>query len=115
LETRRIIRATWYYLINNARYLKENFESLAGIFEEVVGEKNMSTMVEIWMAEGEARGEARGKAEAVLTILRTKFKKVPKRVESAIRQMIDPIALDSLTAYAVESKSLDEFATALQS
>jgi len=63
---------------------------------------------------GVAAGEVRGGAKAVLTILRAKFKKVPKGVENAIRQMTDPIALESLTVHAVHSETLDEFATALK-
>jgi hypothetical protein len=115
---RRVIRATWVYLTNNAKYLRRDFESLLGTFEEVVGEKIMPTMVEIWKAEGEAigetRGTARGKAEAVLTVLRARFKKVPKGIENVIRQMADPIALDSWAAHAATCQSLDEFAKAVK-
>ena len=78
-----------------------------------------------WIAKGEARGEAqkaiavaqgeaRGKAEAVLTVLRARFKQVPKVTESAIRQMSDSIALDSWAAYAATCQSMDEFVAALK-
>ena len=67
---------------------------------------------------GEARGitigEARGKAGTVLTVLRAKFKKIPRSVESAIRHTTDPTALDSWAARAVTCQSLDEFAEALK-
>jgi hypothetical protein len=63
---------------------------------------------------GVVEGEARGKAETVLTVLRARFRRVPKEVEKTIRQMTDPIALDSWAAYAATCQSLDEFATALK-
>ena len=66
------------------------------------------------IALSEARGEARGKIETVLTVLRAKFKKVPKGVESTIRRMTDPIALDSWAVQAATCQSLDEFAKALK-
>jgi len=106
---RRLIRATWVYLTINAKHLKQNFEILRGTFEEVVGEKIMSTMVEIWLAEGAAMG----KAETILAVLHARFGKIPKEVENEIRQIIDPIALDSWAAHAATCQSLEEFATAL--
>ena len=70
------------------------------------------------VALGEARGiiigEAKGKAEAVLTVLRAKFKKVPRGVASTVRRMTDPVALDSWTAQAAMCQSLEEFAEALK-
>jgi hypothetical protein len=109
-ETRRIIRATWFYLVCNARYLRKNFEALQGIFKGVIGERNMSTMVEIWKAEGKAEGQAR----SVLRLLRKKFKMVPADIEEAVLAMSDPIALESLLDHADDSETLDEFAMALQ-
>ena len=57
----------------------------------------MPTMLEKWtadaVAKGEARGEARGKAETVLTVLRARFKRVPKDVEQAILKISDLLAL----------------------
>ncbi|MCL2711496.1 MAG: hypothetical protein FWE95_11510, partial [Planctomycetaceae bacterium] len=81
-------------------------EKLDALFTEAYGAP--------WIARGEARGEARGKAEAVLTVLRARFRKVPKVTESAIRQMSDPIALDSWAAYAATCQSMDEFVAALK-
>jgi hypothetical protein len=49
-----------------------------------------------------------------LKIIREKFNGIPKEIESAIRQMTDPIALDSWAVQAAVSKSLDEFAEALK-
>ena len=69
------------------------------------------------VAVGEARAEAKvagAKAGTVLMLLRTKFKKIPKEIEKTIRQMSDPIALDSLAAHVLHSETLDDFATALK-
>ena len=85
----------------------------------------MPTMVEIWKAEGEAIGEARGIAigeareiergrNAVLTVLRTRFKRVPKEVEKTIRQMVDLIALESRLVQAAACQSIEEFAESLR-
>ena len=116
--TRRLIRATWVYLANNAKHLKRSFDTLRDTIQQVTGEKQMPTMVEIWKAEGlalgRAAGKAEGKAEMILTFLRTKFRRVPKGIEKAIRQMTDPIALDSLAARIVDCPSLDEFAKELK-
>ena len=70
--------------------------------------------VAIGKAEGKAIGKAEGKAEAMLTVLRTKFKRIPKGIEKTIYQMSDPIALDSLLVHAVHSKTMDEFAATLK-
>jgi len=61
----------------------------------------------------EARGEVKGQAKAVLIALRKKFKKVPKHIEQAVLAMSDPIALESVLMHAIDSKTLDEFATVL--
>ena len=74
-------------------------------------------MIKTIFEEREKIGVAKGKAEAgrnmVLTFVRAKFGKVPKRIEDAIRRMNDPIALESLAAQAGRSKTLDEFAEML--
>jgi hypothetical protein len=108
--TRRIILATWVYLANNAKHLKQDFETFLGTVQEVIGEKVMPTMVEIWRAEGVAKG----KAEMVLTAVQKKFKDVPQEIEDAVLAMSDPIALKSLLEHAIDSDTLDEFSTALQ-
>jgi len=68
----------------------------------------------LYFARGEAIGEARGKAETLLTVLRTKFHRVPRATEKTIRQMTDPIALDSWVAHAVTCQSIDEFTQILK-
>ena len=78
-------------------------------------------MIKTIFEEREAIGEARGKAEGetqkgrsmLLTLLRKKFQKVPKKIENAIQSMTDPTALESLAAHVLDSQSLDEFEKAL--
>jgi hypothetical protein len=120
--TRRLIRTTWVYLMNNARHLRrQNFGILANTFKEITGDEDMPTMVEVWKAEGEAIGEARGRAaektetarEMILEFLQGRFGKVPKHIERAINQMNDPIALKSLAARTANCKTLAEFAEEL--
>ena len=65
-------------------------------------------------AVGTAEGETKGEAKMVLTVLRAKFNKVPKRIEKAVFALADSMALESLATHAVHSKTLDEFATALR-
>jgi flagellar biosynthesis/type III secretory pathway protein FliH len=69
-------------------------------------------------AEGRIKGRTEGRAEggqnAVLVVLRAKFRKVPRHIETAIRRMSDPIALESLINDAIVSQTLDEFAEALK-
>jgi len=65
-------------------------------------------------AVGKAEGKVEGKAELLLKILREKFNRIPKETEKAIRQMTDPIALDSWAIQAATSRSMDEFAEALR-
>jgi hypothetical protein len=94
---------------------------VSGVLQTVFQER-ANTMIKSVFDEkeaiGEARGEARGKAEtgrnAVLAVLRARFKRVPKDIEQAIRQMSDSIALESLAAHAATCESLDDFATALK-
>jgi len=102
---------------------------------QVIGEANIGPMEELQMrrkngvilsekldasfgAPYEARGEARGKIETgrnmVLTVLRARFKKVPKTVEKEIRRMTDLIALESWAVQAATCPSMDEFAAALK-
>jgi predicted transposase/invertase (TIGR01784 family) len=126
-DMRRLIRATWVYLANNARHLKRNFDTLQNTFEEVVGEKVMSTLAEMWKAEGKAEGEAigvaKGKAEGVaegeargkvLAILEVRFNRIPKEIEDSVRSMTDLIALESLVEQAKACQSLEEFSEALK-
>ncbi|GHT11158.1 hypothetical protein FACS1894170_04340 [Planctomycetales bacterium] len=68
--------------------------------------------------EGEARGEARGKVEGkrdtIVAILRRRFKRVPKALETAIRQLNDPVVLESFAVEAAVCNSLAEFEKGLK-
>ena len=70
------------------------------------------------VTEGEARGEANGEIKKgrsmVLTVLRARFKRVPKEIENAINRMNDSVALESWAALAATCQSVDEFAEALK-
>ncbi|GHT18438.1 transposase [Planctomycetales bacterium] len=91
-------------------------EVIKPIYNERSAEMSL-TFLEKLEAKGEARGRAEGEANfgrnAVLDVLRSRFKRVPKRIETAILQMNDPIALKSLNVHAATSRTLDEFAEAL--
>jgi hypothetical protein len=107
---RRIILATWVYLTNNAKHLRQDFESFISTVQEVIGEKNMPTMVEIWLEEGAVKTGR----NMVLTVLEARFKNVPDEIEKAILAMSDPTALKSWAAHAATCQTIDEFADALK-
>jgi hypothetical protein len=67
------------------------------------------------VAERETKAEVKVLRKAVLNVLCRKFKlkDVPKRIKSAIEQMNDPIALESLHCRALDCQTLDEFAKEL--
>ena len=113
---REFIRAVWCYLVSSAKHM-ERYEELYDTIKSVVEVESMPTMLEKWTAEavakGKAEGESAGRAKMVLKALRKKFKKVPKGIEESVLAMSDPIALESLLEHAIDSKTLDEFATML--
>ncbi|MDR0705974.1 MAG: Rpn family recombination-promoting nuclease/putative transposase [Planctomycetaceae bacterium] len=88
-------------------------ESIDEVIKPVYKERS-TEMSLTFLEKLEARGEARGKQDMVLAALRAKFKKFPKHIETAIRQMSDPIALESLIYDVFASQTLDEFAKALE-
>jgi predicted transposase/invertase (TIGR01784 family) len=68
------------------------------------------------IAEGIAEGEAKAtkaRQDAVLDVLQGRFKRVPKKIENAVRKKRDTIALKSLVIDAATCQTLDEFATTL--
>jgi len=52
--------------------------------------------------------------DIVSTILQAWFKKVPKQIETAIRNMTDTIALQSWVEFAANCESLKEFEKAFR-
>ncbi|MDR2117425.1 MAG: hypothetical protein LBP87_13700, partial [Planctomycetaceae bacterium] len=87
------------------------------IFDELRAEGEARGRVE-GEARGEARGEVRGKTEfgrnAVLSVLRKKFTRIPKKIETSIRRMNDPTALESLVIEAATCQTLHEFSEVMQ-
>ena len=65
-------------------------------------------------SDGKVLGIIEGQTETILTVLRARFKKVPKRIANLICQMTDPTALDSLAVHAATCQSMKEFAEALR-
>jgi hypothetical protein len=67
------------------------------------------------VAEAEKKGKTEFGRKAVLIVLCQRFKltKVPKKIKSAIEQMNDPIALESLHCRVLDCQTLDEFAEEL--
>jgi hypothetical protein len=76
-------------------------------------ESMIKSFVDEKIDEGVAKGEVKAGRNMVLKALRKKFKKVPKHIEQAVLSMSDSIALESLLEYAIDSDTLEEFATAL--
>ena len=79
----------------------------------------MSTLVEMWLAEGAIKGRAEGRAEGeakgeIRATLKQRFGEVPKEVRDAIQSMTDLVALESLLVHAESCQSLDEFGEALK-
>jgi len=97
-------------------------KAFSKVFSGQEAQKMAMTTAQKLLLEGEARGEARGKAEgraetgrnAVLAVLRARFKRVPKEIEKAVCKISDPIALESWAAQAATCQSLDEFAEAVK-
>ena len=85
-------------------------EKLDAAFTEKYG----APWIDKGRAEGKVRWKAEGKAEAVITVLRARFNRVPKEIKKAVRQTPDSIALESLVAHAATCQSINEFAQALQ-
>jgi hypothetical protein len=111
-------RDSLFYAVTSAKHFThDKCENLIKQTEKE-GVLTMSTSVidEIYangIAKGEVKGEVNFGRNAVLAVLRTRFKKVPKRIETAVKQMNSPIALESLTVHAATCQTLDEFSDAL--
>ena len=88
-------------------------EQIVKAFSKILSEKEANEMTKTMAEELLIEGGTKAKAEAILIVLRERFKKVPKATENAIRQLRDPVALDSWTAYAASCQSMNEFAAAL--
>jgi len=111
----RLIRILWWYFVKNAR--KESRQGVMTVTEAVkkmIGEKEMSMVLEMLKAEGKAEGKAEKGREMLLKILQAKFKRVPRDVEHTISKMTDPVALDSWAVHAATCESMNEFAESIR-
>jgi hypothetical protein len=89
-------------------------KAFSKILDEKEAEKMATSTMQELIAEGRVEGRAESGQNMVLAALRKKFTKIPKHIEMAIRQMSDPIALESLIGDVISCQSLDEFAGALK-
>jgi hypothetical protein len=111
---------------NNRKLSKKIIKEVIGpVYDERSEEMALTLLEKIeikGIKKGEARGEARGivkgraegKQEMLLGALRDRFKRVPKRIETTIRNTSDPITLQSLLRDAFASQTVDEFAKVLK-
>ena len=96
---------------------KIGMEQIVKAFSKILSEKEANemtkTMAEELLTQGEAKGEAKAGRKLILAFLRGKFGNIPKEIEEAVKQMNDPIALESLAARTGNCKTLDEFVAEL--
>ena len=90
--------------------LHEKEKSMIKSFFEEIEDRGIAKGI----AVGKTEGKAEGKAEAVLTVLQSRFNKVPSKIKKTISQMTDPIALDSWVVQATTCRSMNEFAQTLK-
>jgi hypothetical protein len=99
------VRMVWYYFATSAKHMEHDYNILYETVIKIVEVEPMSTMIE--------KAAAKTGQNMVLTVLRKRFKQVPKEVEDAVLAMTDPIALESMHEHAIDSNTLDEFVSAL--
>jgi hypothetical protein len=103
------VRMVWYYFVTSAKHMDHDYNELYETINNIVEVEPMSTMIE----KAEAKAVIKDRAKMVMTALRRKFEKVPQGIEDAVLAMSDPVALESLLEHAIDSNTLDEFASAL--
>jgi hypothetical protein len=89
-------------------------EQVEKAFSKVVNKEEAHRMATTTAEKLMIGGEVKAGRNMVLTVLRKKFEKVPKAIEDAVLAMSDPIALESMHEHAIDSNTLDEFATVLK-
>jgi hypothetical protein len=96
------------YLDIVSRVNKETLErfNMGEMFIQVMRETGYA---DFFAAEGKAEGETKGKVEAVLEVLQSRFKTVPKNVQNSIRSYTDLTALRSLLVSAATCQTMNEF------
>ena len=105
------------FAANNRRFDEKQMDEVLKPIFTVKERAMIKTIFEEREEVAEARGEVRGEVKAgrnlVMKALRTKFKRVPKRIEEGVLAKSDPIVLESLLEHVFHSDTLDEFATVL--
>lgn len=109
-----LLRIICYYVIQSApKTDEEDKQIIIETITEILGEEEMSTMVEEWIAQGEAKGEVKGEVKSIILILTTRCDAVPASLEARIKEIKDVDRLDELTRVASKCVSLAEFERAL--
>ena len=100
-----------FSLVRNCFFVKSakcvSFVYLSMNLKRVVSEQ--AALIEELRAEIAAL-----KAETILVILQARFRRVLKETEKIIRQMTDPVVMDSWAVHAATCPSMDEFTKALK-
>jgi hypothetical protein len=77
--------------------------------------KNMiTTIFEDKFLEGITVGEARGEVKSIVTVLKSRFGKVPVRLVKLVNSYSDPVVLESWLGLAATCQSLKEFEAVLK-
>ncbi|MDR3111031.1 MAG: Rpn family recombination-promoting nuclease/putative transposase [Planctomycetaceae bacterium] len=110
---RYLIRLICVYLASSAKHLKNKYANLEQVIKTVTGEKEMSTLYELWTAEGraegEARGEVRGAALSVQSVLNARFHTVTPKVQKQLSAITDVSKLENLVGQAAVCPTLKDF------
>ncbi|MDR2705809.1 MAG: Rpn family recombination-promoting nuclease/putative transposase [Planctomycetaceae bacterium] len=88
-------------------------ESIDEVIKPVYKERS-TNMSLTFLEKLEANAERKTGQDMVLAVLQDKFTKIPAKIETAIREISDPIALKSLCVHAASCRTLKEFATELK-
>ena len=113
-ELHDVVRMVWYYFTASGKYADRDYGVLYETIKKIVEVESMPTLLEKWTADAVAKKEAEMGRNMVLVALRTRFNKIPKEVEDAVRTMSDSIALESLHVEAIQCDTLDEFIEGLR-
>ncbi len=98
-------------------YREKERTMIKTIFEEKYDEGYLAGV-----AEGKVEGKVEGKAEGetqkgrsiLLKVLRMRFTRIPKSIETTVNRMTDPTSLESLAVHAAVCESIAEFEKALR-
>ncbi|MDR2437807.1 MAG: Rpn family recombination-promoting nuclease/putative transposase [Planctomycetaceae bacterium] len=123
-EKRRVVNLALELFANflRARHEKPNINDLDRVLSPIFNEQEKQNMITTIFEdkflegkiegkmEGKIEGIAMGKAEAILDILKMRFKKsVPRSINNKVLSIRDSIVLASLTESAITCQSLKDF------